>query len=93
MKKYRNIGHHERVIRIGIGLLLLALSGVSLFPGWGDLALVSIGLIALLTGIIGYCPAWQVFGINTCPLQKTGHSPSQADASVHEHADPSSHRS
>lgn len=93
MKKYRNIGHHERVIRVGVGFLLLALSGFSLLPGWGDLVLMVVGLIALLTGIIGYCPAGQVLGINTCPLDKTGPPLSRTDPAIHEQADPSSHRS
>lgn len=93
MKKYRNIGHHERVIRVGVGFLLLALSGFSLLPGWGNLVLMIVGLIALLTGIIGYCPAWQVLGINTCPLHKTGHPLSSTDPAIHEQADASSHRS
>ncbi|WP_342346963.1 DUF2892 domain-containing protein [uncultured Nitrospira sp.] len=93
MKKYRNVGHHERIIRIAIGLILLALSGFSLLPEWGDLVLMAVGLIALLTGIIGYCPAWQVLGINTCPLHKTEHPLSHTEPSVHEQADPSSHRS
>ncbi len=93
MKKYRNIGHHERVIRVGVGFLLLALSGFSLLPGWGNLVLMIVGLIALLTGIIGYCPAWQVLGITTCPIQKTGHPHSRTDPAIHEQADPSSHRS
>ena len=92
MKKYRNIGHHERMIRVGVGVLLLALSGFSLLPGWGDLVLLIVGLIALLTGIIGYCPAWQALGINTCPLHKPEHAPSHTHPSAHEHPDPSSHR-
>ena len=93
MKKYRNVGHHERIIRIAIGLILLALSGFSLLPEWGDLVLMAVGLIALLTGIIGYCPAWQVLGTNTCPLHKMEHAPSHTHPSAHKHADPSSHRS
>lgn len=93
MKTYRNIGHHERVIRVGIGFLLLALSGFSFLPGWGDLVFMIVGIIALLTGIIGYCPAWQVMGINTCALKKSEHPHSQTQPSVHEHADPTSHRS
>ena len=93
MIKYRNVGHYERVIRIALGLLLLALSGISLFPGWGDLVLMVVGLVALLTGIIGYCPAWQVLGINTCPPKKSDHPRSHTQPSGHEHADTSSHRS
>lgn len=65
MKKYRNLGHHEQVIRVGVGLLLLALSAFSLFPAWGNLTLMMVGLILFLTGIIGYCPAWHMVGMNT----------------------------
>jgi Protein of unknown function (DUF2892) len=93
MKTYRNIGHHERVIRVAFGLFLLALSGFSLLPGWGDLVLMVVGLIALLTGIIGFCPAWRVMGINTCPSKtsEAPHSPNRS--SEHEHADTTSHGS
>ena len=68
MKALRNVGHHERIIRVGMGFTLLAVSGFSMFPGWGDLLLMIVGLIALLTGIIGYCPAWHAVGINTCQV-------------------------
>jgi len=92
MKKYRNLGHHERVIRVGLGFLFLALSGFSLLPGWGDLVFMILGMIALLTGIIGYCPAWQIMGINTCAPKKSEHPP-HTHPSEHEHADTSSQRS
>jgi len=65
MKTLENLGHHERIIRIGIGMAFLAFSGLSVLPGWGDLLLMGIGLIALLTGIIGYCPGWHAMGIDT----------------------------
>ncbi len=35
MKALRNLGHHERIIRVSIGLVLLALSGFSMLPGVG----------------------------------------------------------
>jgi hypothetical protein len=25
-----------------------------------------VGAVALITGLVGYCPAWSIFGINTC---------------------------
>jgi hypothetical protein len=31
-----------------------------------------VGVVALVTGAIGYCPAWQLFGINTCPVKPPG---------------------
>jgi hypothetical protein len=29
-----------------------------------------VGTIALVTGAIGFCPLWTVFGINTCPMSQ-----------------------
>ena len=31
MKTLRNLGHHERIVRVGIGFALLAVSGFSVF--------------------------------------------------------------
>ncbi len=92
MKALRNLGHHERIIRVGIGIVFLALSGFSILPGWGDLLLMGVGLIALVTGIIGYCPAWHVIGINTCQIDHD-HSPSNTNSGLHDHNDPTTHRS
>jgi len=92
MKTYRNLGHHERIIRIAMGLTLLALSGFAILPGWMDLVLMVVGLIALLTGVIGYCPAWHAMGINTCKVDHD-HSVSNPKEGLHEHSDPTTHRS
>lgn len=92
MKSRRNLGHHERIIRVGVGVVLLALSGFSILPGWGDLVLMVAGLIALLTGIIGYCPAWHAIGINTCKVHHD-YSASNPKEDLHEHGDPTTHRS
>ena len=92
MKTLGNLGHHERIIRIGMGMALLALSGFSVLPGWGDLLLMGVGLIALLTGIIGYCPAWHAIGINTCKVDHD-HSSSPTHSGPYEHHDPTTHHS
>ena len=88
MKTLRNLGHHERILRFTIGFVLLALSGFSIFPGWGDLILMIVGLIALLTGIVGYCPAWHAVGINTCKVDHQ-HSTAQKEGRLHEEDHPS----
>lgn len=56
----RNVGTIDRVIRIFIGLIVLsfALIGGS---AWGYL-----GLVPLLTGIMGWCPPYSLLGISTC---------------------------
>ena len=59
-----NVGSIDRVLRIVIGLALIgvAVAGVSVW-GW-------IGVVPLATGIFKFCPAYTLFGLNTCPMQK-----------------------
>lgn len=92
MKTFRNLGHHEQILRVGIGIFLLALSGFSILPGWGDLLLMVGGLIALVTGIIGYCPVWHAVGINSCNVTHDHSHPNQKEG-LHEHGTPTTHRS
>lgn len=64
-----NVGSTDRVIRILIGLALLA--WWYLAPGMGLrwLPLV-LGIVALATGLMSTCPLYSTLGINTCPLKK-----------------------
>lgn len=59
----------ERVVRIGIGVGLLALLAVGPVPGWGLLGLV--GLVPIATGLLGSCPIYTLFGFSTCPVKTT----------------------
>lgn len=61
----RNEGTIDRALRIILGLVLLALVFVGPATPWGW-----IGLVPLLTGLIGYCPLYGLFGFRTCPLSK-----------------------
>jgi hypothetical protein len=64
MKK--NEGTLDRTIRIIAGLALIGLTITSTIGAWGY-----IGIVPLLTGIVGICPLYSILGINTCPLSKT----------------------
>ena len=57
----------ERVLRVVIGLVLLALVFVGPKTLWG-----LVGLVPLLTGAIGSCPLYTVFGISTCRTKGGG---------------------
>lgn len=61
-----NVGGIERPIRIVVGLLA---TGIGLFAGLSTgiagVAL-AVGGILLLTGAVGYCPLFMLFGISTC---------------------------
>jgi DUF2892 family protein len=52
----------ERAVRIAIGIALLALTVGGTLSAWGYL-----GIVPLLTGIVGSCPIYTLFGISTCP--------------------------
>ena len=60
-----NEGNTDRAIRIvlGLGLLSIVFFGPQTPWGW-------IGLVPLLTGIVGGCPAYSILGINTCKLRQ-----------------------
>lgn len=62
----RNESTLDRGVRVVLGLALLALLAVGPVPGWGLVGLV--GLIPLLTGAIGSCPLYTLFGLSTCPI-------------------------
>ena len=56
-----NVGTVDRVIRIVLGLALLLLFAAGAIGAWG-----LVGLVPLATGVLGYCPLYQVLGIHTC---------------------------
>ena len=58
----RNEGSIDRLLRIIVGVVLLALVFVGPKTPWGW-----VGLVPLLTGLVGMCPLYSVLGINTCP--------------------------
>ena len=60
----RNIGGIDRVLRIVIGLALLSQVFVGLGTPWGWL-----GLVPLLTALLGWCPPYALLGFSTCPRQ------------------------
>ena len=68
-----NVGGTERGIRIVVGIALIAAGALAGFPEAGMYAAYVVGAVALVTGALGYCPAWQLIGINTCPTQDVKH--------------------
>ena len=59
-----NEGTIDRAMRIIAGLALIALAYTGTIGMWGY-----IGILPLVTGIVGICPAYSIFGISTCPLK------------------------
>ena len=60
-----NVGGADQVIRLVLGIVLLALGFLHVVSGMWAIAAYIIGAVALVTGVVRFCPAWTVFGINT----------------------------
>jgi hypothetical protein len=61
-----NEGTIDRVLRVAVGLVLIGLAAAGTVGVWGY-----IGVVPLLTGLVGICPAYAIFGISTCPMKKS----------------------
>jgi hypothetical protein len=59
----RNEGTIDRVLRVGLGVALIALVFVGPQTPWGWL-----GLVPLPTGLVGFCPLYRLVGVNSCKL-------------------------
>lgn len=60
----KNEGTIDRALRVIAGLVLLSLVFVGPQTMWG-----LIGIVPLVTGLIGVCPVYSLLGIRTCPLK------------------------
>jgi len=56
-----NEGALDRIVRVVLGLAIVSLAFVGPQTPWAWL-----GLVPLVTGIVGFCPAYSIFGISTC---------------------------
>lgn len=56
-----NEGAVDRIIRVVVGLAIVSLVFIGPQTPWGWL-----GLVPLLTGLVGFCPAYALFGFSTC---------------------------
>ena len=61
-----NVGGIDRILRIVIGLVLIALAATGTVGVWGW-----IGIVPLATAALGFCPLYTVLGLNTCPMKRS----------------------
>ncbi|MCA6218369.1 DUF2892 domain-containing protein [Ideonella sp. B7] len=60
-----NVGGFDRIARIVVGLVLIALTLTGTIGVWGW-----IGVVPLATGALGFCPLYTMLGFSSCPLKK-----------------------
>ena len=71
-----NVGSTDRLIRLIAGIILLIIAVPSLagmafigLGGWAWLVgLIGVGLVA--SGLLNFCPAYTLIGVNTCKMDK-----------------------
>ena len=64
----KNVGSIDRVIRIGIGLVLIAYAIPLGFPNTGWNWVGWIGVVPIITALVGSCPAYSILGVSTCAV-------------------------
>jgi len=68
-----NVGGLDRRLRILVGIALIG-AGIY-FQSW----LGAIGLVPLITGIVGWCPAYLPFGLSSAKACQSGDKDKEAD--------------
>lgn len=58
-----NVGGVDRILRIVLGVALIALTLTGTIGIWGW-----IGVVPLLTAALGFCPLYTVLGFSSCPV-------------------------
>jgi hypothetical protein len=66
MSLRHNVGTVDRALRIVLGVALLSLTVLGPQTAWGYL-----GLVPLMTGLVGFCPLYRLLGMSTCPVERT----------------------
>jgi hypothetical protein len=61
MNMTTNLGTVDRLLRLGVGILLIALTLFGVIGMWGWL-----GVVPLATAFLKFCPAYALFGFKTC---------------------------
>ena len=62
----KNEGTVDRVLRVIVGAVAISLVFVGPQTAWGWL-----GLVPLVTGLVGNCPVYSLLGINSCGIKQS----------------------
>lgn len=56
-----NVGGIDKILRIGVGVVLVGLGVAGIGAPW-----TFIGIVPLVTGLVGWCPLYPLLGIDSC---------------------------
>lgn len=66
-----NESSFDRVLRVVVGALLVLAWGLGWWTGTWAVVLGIVGIVLILTGLIGFCPLYRAFGISTRPATRS----------------------
>jgi hypothetical protein len=69
MKK--NMGTVDRVIRILVAVIIIALYFANVISGTVAIVLLAFSVVFILTSLISFCPLYLPFGLSTTPKEPT----------------------
>ncbi|MGB5647467.1 YgaP family membrane protein [Muriicola sp.] len=67
-----NMGALDKIIRVIIAIAAGFLVYYDVVQGVYSYILLTIVAIFLLTSLVGFCPLYSIFGLNTCSVNKKG---------------------
>jgi Inner membrane protein YgaP-like, transmembrane domain len=65
-----NMGKADRVIRVIVAAVILALYFTDILTGTLGIVLLVLSGVFLLTSLISFCPLYAIFGLKTCAMEK-----------------------
>lgn len=72
MKLQTNEAGWDRALRVLLGIVLLALGWGGVVDGALGVVLQVGGFLPLVTGLVGWCPAYALLGVSTCRTAPPG---------------------
>ncbi|MFD2515564.1 DUF2892 domain-containing protein [Pontibacter locisalis] len=72
MKK--NMGNADRIIRVIIAAIIAVLYFTGTITGTVAIILLVVAVVFVLTSMVGFCPLYALFGLNTCPRTTRHHN-------------------
>jgi hypothetical protein len=72
MASFTNEAGWDRALRILLGAVLLYLGWAGAVTGIWGLVFKIVGFVPLVTGLVGWCPAYSLFGVSTCRVTPRG---------------------
>jgi hypothetical protein len=68
MKK--NMGMIDKIVRVIVAITFTVLYFMGILDGTLGIILIVLSVVFLLTSMIGFCPLYTIFGMNTCKVNK-----------------------